>query len=175
MILYHTSDRVIRNPDIHYGRKNADFGEGFYLSPDRDFIYRWAKKDAVVNTYDLDETGLNIHVFTRSADWFRYIFGNRRLKDGLSADAVIGPIANDTIFDTLGILSSGYLKPEDALKLLMIGPEYTQIAVKTEKAANQLRFIRSEKIEQIAAEALKKEQDAFLETFASQLEKILNP
>jgi hypothetical protein len=67
MILYHTSDRVIRNPDNHYGRKNADFGEGFYLSPDRDFIYRWAKKDAVVNTYDLDETGLDIHLFHREA------------------------------------------------------------------------------------------------------------
>ena len=35
MILYHTSDREIRNPDIHYGRKNADFGWGFYLTPDR--------------------------------------------------------------------------------------------------------------------------------------------
>ena len=25
MILYHTSDRVIQSPDIHRGRKNADF------------------------------------------------------------------------------------------------------------------------------------------------------
>ena len=25
MILYHTSDREIPKPDIHYGRKNADF------------------------------------------------------------------------------------------------------------------------------------------------------
>ena len=32
MTLYHTSDREIRNPDIHYGRKNADFGWAFYLS-----------------------------------------------------------------------------------------------------------------------------------------------
>ena len=31
------------------GRKNADFGWGFYLSPDKDFIYRWAGKNAVVN------------------------------------------------------------------------------------------------------------------------------
>ena len=28
---------------------------------------------------------------------------------------IIGPIANDTIFDTFGILSSGFLKPEEAL------------------------------------------------------------
>ena len=29
MKLYHTSKTEIRNPDIHHGRKNADFGWGF--------------------------------------------------------------------------------------------------------------------------------------------------
>ena len=46
MILYHTSNREIRDPDIHYGRKNADFGWGFYLTPDKDFTYRWASENA---------------------------------------------------------------------------------------------------------------------------------
>ena len=64
MILYHTSDREIRKPDIHHGRKNADFGWGFYLTPDRDFIYRWARDNAVVNEYELDEIGLEIHSFS---------------------------------------------------------------------------------------------------------------
>ncbi|MBQ3385479.1 MAG: DUF3990 domain-containing protein [Erysipelotrichaceae bacterium] len=30
MILYHTSNQIIENPDIHHGRKNADFGWGFF-------------------------------------------------------------------------------------------------------------------------------------------------
>lgn len=34
MILYHTGKVEIRTQDIHYGRKNADFGWGFYLTPD---------------------------------------------------------------------------------------------------------------------------------------------
>ena len=173
MILYHTGETEIRDPNIHYGRKNADFGWGFYLTPDRDFTYRWAGQDAVVNQYEFDETGLCIHRFTRSTDWFQYIYDNRRTKDVLTVDVVIGPIANDTIFDTLGILSSGYLKPEDAVKLLMIGPEYTQIAIKTEKALKQLRFIRSEKIKGALTEALKTEQDAYLEVFARELNKIV--
>ena len=117
MILYHTSDREIRNPDIHYGRKNADFGWGFYLTPDREFTYRWARENAVVNVYELDENELNMHTFTRDIHWFEYIFNNRRLRDSLVADVVIGPIANDTIFDTLGIMSSGFLKPEAAVRL----------------------------------------------------------
>ena len=173
MILYHTGKKEIINPDIHYGRKNADFGWGFYLTPDRDFTYRWAGPNAVVNQYEFDEKGLSIHTFTRSTDWFQYIFDNRRAKDVLTVDVVIGPIANDTIFDTLGILSSGYISPENAVKLLMIGPEYTQIAIKTEKALKQLHFIKSEKIEGVNREALKMEQDAYQEVFARELNKII--
>ncbi|MBR3170225.1 MAG: DUF3990 domain-containing protein [Lachnospiraceae bacterium] len=52
MKLYHTSNTEIRNPDIYRGRKNADFGQGFYLTPDMDFAYRWAGKDDIVNEYD---------------------------------------------------------------------------------------------------------------------------
>ena len=32
-------------PDFYRGRKNADFGQGFYLTPDREFAYRWAYED----------------------------------------------------------------------------------------------------------------------------------
>ncbi len=172
MILYHTSDQEIQHPDIHRGRKNADFGWGFYLTPDKEFTYRWARDNAVVNEYELDETGLEIQRFTRSVEWFDYIYYNRRLKDSLTADVIIGPIANDTIFDTLGIISSGFLKPEDALKLLMIGPEYTQVAIKTEKAAANLKWIRSERISRKDAATLKAEQDAYQEVFSSELEKL---
>ena len=77
MILYHTSNREVVSPDIHHGRKNADFGWGFYLTPDRDFTYRWARKNAIVNVYELDETGLDIHRFTRDVSWFQYIINNR--------------------------------------------------------------------------------------------------
>ena len=123
----------------------------------------------MINKYELDETGLAIHRFSRNVDWFEYIFHNRRAEDHLDSDVVIGPIANDTIFDTLGIISSGYLKPGDALKLLLIGPEYIQIAIKTEKAAKHLRFIGAEKIEQMDENCLKAEQDEYLELFAREL------
>lgn len=174
MILYHTSKLEIREPDIHHGRKNADFGWGFYLTPDKEFTYRWARDNAVVNEYEFDETGLDIHTFSRDVSWFQYIFHNRRLNDSLTADAVLGPIANDTIFDTFGILSSGYLKPEDALQLLMIGPAYTQVAIKTQKAAQQLKWIRSERIRRTDEAILRAEQDAFQEVFAAEINRILD-
>ncbi len=145
MILYHTGFDVIKEPDIHHGRKNADFGQGFYLTADEDFAKRWARvrknENTVVNVYELDTTDLVIHRFSRDAEWFAYISGNRNFKeDTLVADVIIGPIANDTIYDTFGIITSGMLPPEESLKLLQAGPEYHQIALKTEKAAQHLRW-----------------------------------
>ena len=171
--LYHTGREEIRNPDIRRGRKNADFGQGFYLSPDREFASRWAVADAVMNEYELDESGLVIHRFRRDEEWFNYIFRNRRAMDDLSADVVIGPIANDTIFETFGVISSGFLKPADALKLLLAGPEYTQVALKTEKAASQLKWIRSDRIARMDTGRKKAEQEAYDVSFGQILKEIL--
>ena len=73
MRLFHTSAIEIRKPDVFYGRKNADFGQGFYLTPDREFAYRWAKAGAVLNEYELDPDGLSVCTLERNAEW-RIIF-----------------------------------------------------------------------------------------------------
>ena len=87
-------------------------------------------------------------------------------------DVIIGPIVNDTIFDTLGILSSGYLTTGEALQLLMIGPEYTQYAIKTEKAAERLRWIGAERIEMEDSQTLKAEQEEYQDLFAKEMAKM---
>ena len=173
MRLYHAGKQEIARPDIHAGRKNADFGWGFYLTPDKAFSDRWAGEGAVVNTYELDEKDLDIHVFQRDAAWFDYIFNNRRFRDGLKADVVIGPIANDTIFDTLGIITSGLLTPAEALSLLSVGPRYTQIAIKTQKAADNLCFIASSPASAPDQAARQAEQDAYQAQFGQALEQLL--
>ena len=176
MILYHTSMTEIPVPDIRRGRKNADFGQGFYLTPDEDFSYRWAWKDAVVNRYELDLTGLRVKTFSRSEEWFEYIFLNRRAKDTIDADVVIGPIANDTIFETFGIITSGFLQKEQALKLLMIGPVYQQTVIKTEKAAAALRFLGAAELPEAEIDAfretVRQEELRFQEEFAAVMESI---
>ena len=57
------------------------------------------------------------------------------------ADVIIGPIANDTIYDTYGIFTSGLMEPSQALELLKMGPAYEQIALKTEKAAERIEWL----------------------------------
>ena len=176
MRLYHTGYQEIRQPDVHYGRKNADFGQGFYLTANEDFASRWARErkgeQTFVNSYELDLTGLQVHRFERDADWFSYIFANRRAMEDryAEADVIIGPIANDTIFETFGILTSGYLKDEEALKLLQIDPCYEQVVLKTQKAADHLTWLSSRIIsgEEIASvrESVVREQEAYQAAFA---------
>ena len=149
MKLYHVGFSEIKSPDIFYGRKNADFGQGFYLSPNKDFSEKWGKKrkglDTIFNEYDLDESSLKIKQFERNEEWFNYITNNRHNKDDYlkDYDVIIGPIANDTIYDTYGILTSGMIPTDIVLKILCAGPQYIQLVLKTQKAADNLKFISS--------------------------------
>ncbi len=174
MILYHTGGTVIDHPDLDHGRLNADFGRGFYLTPDREFAERWALSGGYLNRYELDTGGLDILRLTRNGDWFRYLCDNRNWKDGSSADLVIGPIANDTLYNTFGFISSGFLTEEEALKLLLIGPEYIQVAVKSQKALSQLRFLDAQPITDYASlrALVKQEEESYLELFAKAMEEL---
>ena len=84
MLLYHVGFSEIKTPDVKYGRSNADFGQGFYTSSDKDFSEKWAKKrkseDTIFNSYELDETNLKIKRFIRDKEWFDYIFLIETLK-----------------------------------------------------------------------------------------------
>ena len=149
MRCYHTGHRELRDPDIRIGRTNADFGQGFYLSPSEAFAGKWVREqkdlEAFVNTYELDLSGLRVLRLQRDADWFDYIFRNRAgLSDRYGEyDVIVGPIANDTIYNTFGVFTSGLLPKEQVLALLQIGPSFEQIVVKTDRARGQLRWLSS--------------------------------
>jgi hypothetical protein len=89
------------------------------------------------------------------------------------ADVIIGPIANDTIYNTMGITTSGMLSAEESLPLLMIGPVYRQIVLKSERAASQLLWISSrilsdEEIRRYEG-TVRAEEEAFMKEFAERL------
>lgn len=182
MELYHTGFDIIEAPDIHFGRQNADFGQGFYLSGNREFSVRWARerkgRHTYLNTYVLDTAGLSIKRFARDAEWFGYIYRNRNgYADALAHyDMLIGPIANDTIYDIWGITTSGLLSEAQALEILSVGPQYEQVVVKSEKAAAQLHFLSSAVLphEEIAAQraAVSREESAYQDLVGEKLGKI---
>lgn len=73
----------------------------------------------------------------------------------------------------MGMISSGFLSPEDALKLLMIGPEYTQVAIKTEKAIGNLKWIRAEMISRLDGDIKRLEEEAYQEVFVKAISEIV--
>ena len=180
MKLYHTGFQALPAPDIRYGRVNADFGQGFYTSPDEDFSRRWARarrgQDTVLNTYELETDGLRILTLSRDEDWFGYVRRNRAgLPDTYKEyDVITGPIANDTLYDTWGLLTGGLLTPAQALSVLIVGPNYTQTVIKTDRAAAQLRFIGAEVIApaqvEIYRKTVKQEEEAYQNLFAQIME-----
>ncbi|MBR1663589.1 MAG: DUF3990 domain-containing protein [Ruminococcus sp.] len=175
MILFHAGYDVIEAPDIHFGRRNADFGQGFYTTDSEELAKRWIKqrndRTAYLNTYELDTTALKIKDLPRGEEWFEYIYANRHLMpDTLSGyDVISGAVANDTIFDTLGLTTSGVLDKAVSLKALMAGNEYRQITLKTEKAAAALRFTGADIItpeeSRHYSKLLEREEKAFQEEF----------
>lgn len=144
LILYHTGFYEIKKPQIDYGRKNADFGQGFYLSPDSEFARKWSgeRKDqsTYLNIYTLDTSELKIKALERGEEWYDYIMRNRRGQADIFSDydVITGPVANDTIYNTWGFATSGFLSSAQSLELLKIGPEYTQTVIKTPLAADKL-------------------------------------
>ena len=180
--LYHAGYQTIEAPDVHFGRKNADFGQGFYTTDDLDFACSWVREksgsDIVINRYELDEGTLKIKRLDRNKEWFEYIFANRRsMPDSMADyDVIIGPIANDTIYETFGIITSGYMTDDEAMKLLMVGDYSMQIVLKTEVAAKHLRFVASETLSKEQIDISRKkyiEDDAkFQAEFARAMEEI---
>ena len=53
ILLYHTGFREIREPDVHFGRKNADFGQGFYMTAEKEFASRWATEQKGASAWQL--------------------------------------------------------------------------------------------------------------------------
>ena len=180
--LYHSGYSEIRYPDVQYGRKNADLGQGFYTTDDADFARGWAheRKDSsvIVNEYILDLSGLSVRRFGQDGEWFSYILSNRRLKpDALEGiDVVIGPVSADTVYDTLGLFTSGILTPAQSAELLSCMPQRLQIVLKTERAAEHLTWTSSRALapdELKAARAAAEEgRKAFEEALGEKMSKI---
>ena len=179
--LYHTSSLELKNPDVNFGRRNADFCGGFYLSDNSEFACKWAsERKPIVNEYTLDLTGLKVKRFALNSEWFEYISKNRVGYPDACADAdvIIGPVANDTLYDTYGIITSGFVSSADSLKLLSVGKRYLQLNIKSEKAASQLnwdgaRQLGKEEIEASKA-AVRAEEKEFIEAFWAALRELDN-
>ena len=156
MILYHGSNTHIEEIDLKRGRRGKDFGQGFYLSPDRLQAQQMAERTVdreeagapILTTYQFDDSilfrpsDLKVKVFDGySQEWAEFIMMNRRNKSYKQAhdyDIVYGPIANDRVGLQISRYQLQYIPMEELIRQLSFIRPTFQYFFGTERAISLL-------------------------------------
>ena len=167
--LYHASYKPIEVIDLSVCRKRNDFGQGFYLTTNREQAEKFVRtsilksgqslRSGYVNIYRLrDLQGLKCHEFlTADEEWLHCVCSFRRMDlfpDAIgeweSCDVLIGKIANDETMTTITIyLQNGYgeVGTDDAVKTAIntLKPQrlHDQVCLKTEKSLSKVQFLEA--------------------------------
>jgi hypothetical protein len=135
MKLYHGSNVDISIPDLSKSKPYKDFGQGFYLSADKNQAIEMAKQKTVlmrcgapcISAFEFDESlmqssELKVKIFNEySVEWARFILENRDMKRQHPVhnyDIVYGPIADDGVTFQLRRHLSGAITIEELVKEL---------------------------------------------------------
>jgi hypothetical protein len=154
MVLYHGSTVVVEFPRLIIPNRTLDFGEGFYTTENQtqaaefaSIVMKRRKTDTqVVSIYDynMDQAQRDLEILQFSEpneDWFDFVCQNRRgAYTGEVYDVVIGAVANDKVYATIGLFESGILSKEQAIESFKVNPLFDQVVLKTEVAIEMLVF-----------------------------------
>ena len=131
IIVYHGGTEIVDKPDCRLGRKNLDFGQGFYLTDIRDQAEKWAEnmsrsrnRPALLNRYSLNREAIIKEMHCKIFDaydvqWLEFIIANRSGQDiAKQYDYVEGGVANDRVIDTINLYMAGLMELSTALREL---------------------------------------------------------
>ena len=131
IIVYHGGTEKIEFPMCKIGRKNLDFGQGFYLTDIREQAVAWAlnmarnrRRPALLNRYFLDRTAIlaegRCKIFhAYDEEWLQFIIANRTGLDAAREfDYVEGGVANDRVVDTVNLYIAGLIDLKSTLREL---------------------------------------------------------
>lgn len=159
MLLYHGSNVVVEKPELIDQKRFLDFGNGFYTTTNKEQAENFARKVVVrrggkpiVNVYEFDENAqinlLKIKKFTApDEEWLDFVSLHRNgIYDGEKYDLIIGAVANDDVYRTLQVYSSGLLTKEQALEALKVKKLFNQYVFATKEALSLLKFIEAKEV-----------------------------
>lgn len=164
--LYHGSERIIEKPEFGLGRKNNDFGLGFYCTESEELAKEWAVsslRNGFSNRYTLDTSYLNI-LNLNSPDytilnWIavlvehrlfsiktpvarrakRYLIDNFGINVN-AYDLITGYRADDSYFDYAESFLNNGISVEQLARAMRLGKLGEQIVVKSQYAFSKLQF-----------------------------------
>ena len=160
IIVYHGGTEGIDKPLCGIGRKDLDFGQGFYVTDIREQAVSWAnnvslkrQQSPLLNIYRLQRDEVlkryRCKIFTAyDAPWLDFIVANRS-GDNVAKqfDLVEGGVANDRIIDTVNLYVSGLMDFNTALSRLAEHRPNNQICILNQDIIdNYLTYDRTEKI-----------------------------
>jgi len=149
MMVYHGSYTKIEKPKIIKGRNTKDFGPGFYCTIIREQAERWARRydTPKVNVYTVRmEESLNILEFKEmTEEWLGFIINCRH---GISHkyDIVIGPMANDQIYNFISDYIDGIITREQFWTMAKFKYPTHQINFCTEEALRCVNYHTCEEV-----------------------------
>lgn len=140
--LFHGSYAIVSQPQVAHGRRNLDFGRGFYLTSLRPQAERWAQlvterkmRNGIpqLNVYHFDDTLANQFRWLRfdeyNLQWLDYVVACRAGEDFWQQyDIVEGGVANDNVIDTVEDYTMGIISAEQALDRFYNSRTYTFFA-----------------------------------------------
>ncbi len=161
--LYHGSFMSIPSPLTGVGRRELDFGPGFYVTQLREQAKRWARRVCVIraidtpqlSVYEFDESLLFDNVRRLRLDhydqeWLDFIVSSRRGEEPWKGyDIIEGGVANDQVIDTVEDYYAGRITAEQAIGQLRFAKPTHQMCISNQTIVDRcLHFVSSEPVEE---------------------------
>ena len=164
--IYHGSKQIVEAPVFGEGKKNNDYGLGFYCTESNDLAKEWAVsslRDGFSNRYTLDTEYLNI-LNLNSPDytilnWIAVLVEHRifsiktpvarrakqYLIDNFSVnvnafDLIVGYRADDSYFDYAEAFINNGITVEQLARAMRLGKLGEQIVIKSQFAFSKIKF-----------------------------------
>ena len=152
--VYHAGIEKVEKPDCGIGRKNLDFGQGFYITDIYDQTYNFAqsksrerKQPALINVYLLNrkamlEEARSLIFDSYNEEWLEFIVECRSGgKTWIEYDYIEGGVADDRVIDTVNMYIGGFISRERALSNLKYLKPNNQICILNQKLLDKhLKF-----------------------------------
>lgn len=170
--LYHGSTEKIEHPALGKGKRNNDYGQGFYCTAHRDLACEWASKlqglDGYVNQYELDITGLKVLDLSKYGilHWMTILLKNRTFTlttpisiqgkaylmehfdiDISSYDIIKGYRADDSYFSFAEDFLNNAISVSHLSRAMRLGKLGIQYVLVSQKAFDALRFVQADPVE----------------------------
>lgn len=185
LTIYHGSKQIVEEPTFGEGKRNNDFGLGFYCTESNDLAKEWAVsslRDGFSNRYTLDTEFLNI-LNLNSPDytilnWIAVLVEHRlfsiktpvarRAKQYLidnfginvnAYDLITGYRADDSYFDFAEAFLNNGITVEQLSRAMQLGKLGEQIVVKSRFAFSKIKYEGFETAEKEKYYTLRKARD----------------